>query len=96
MCDSREEKQVLFDKLGEVLSCIDDEIISYDVTKNFVDNIKNNGGIAYLRTFPYGGHEPQLVGENVKNPCGKTVFNGCEIEIKPAVEETFIWIRNFS
>ncbi len=28
MCDSDEEKQILFDRVGAVLSCIDDEIIS--------------------------------------------------------------------
>ena len=61
--------------------CIDDEIVSYEVTKDFVDNIKNNGGIAYLRTFPYGGHEPQLVGENVKKPSGNNILNKNEIEI---------------
>ena len=44
MCDSREEKQVLFDKLGEVLSCIDDEIISKimdgDSLKYFMYNLE--------------------------------------------------------
>lgn len=76
--------------------CIDDETVSYEVTRVFVDNIKKNGAIAYLRTFPYGGHEPQLVGERVKNPCGKSTLNKSEIEITPAVEEAFIWIKNFS
>ncbi len=52
--------------------------------------------MAFLRTFPYGGHEPQLVGDFIENPCGKNVFDGREIKIRPAVEEAFIWIRNFS
>ena len=76
--------------------CIDDDTVSYEITKNFVDAIKENGGIASLRTFPYGKHEPQLVGEIIENPCGVNVFQGKQIEIRPAVEETFIWIKNFS
>ena len=76
--------------------CIDDGTVSYEITKKFVDLIKENGGVASLRTFPYGGHEPQLVGEPVKNPCGISVLQGNQIEILPAVEETFIWIKNFN
>ena len=70
---------------------------AYDqITKKFVDTIKENGGIACLRAFPHGGHEPQLVGEIIKNPCGISIFQGNPIEITPAVEEVFIWIKNFS
>lgn len=76
--------------------CKDDGTVSYEVTKKFVDILKENGQMAHLRTFPYGGHEPQLVGDFIENPCGKNVFDGREIKIRPAVEEAFIWIRNFS
>ncbi len=76
--------------------CIDDETVPYAITEKFVEKIKANGGTAYLRTFPYGGHEPQLVGEYVKNPCGNNVLDGNEIQILPAVEEAFIWVKNFS
>jgi len=76
--------------------CIDDGTVSYETTKKFVELIKENGGVAELRTFPYGGHEPQLVGEFIEKPCGISVFDGNQIEIRPAVEEVFIWIRNFS
>ncbi len=75
--------------------CIDDETVSYKVTEKFVSIIKESGGMGYLRTFPYGGHEPQLVGENVANPCGVDVYGGNKIELKPAVEEAFIWIKSF-
>jgi len=75
--------------------CINDETVSYKVTEKFVSIIKENGGVAYLRSFPYGGHEPQLAGENVSTPCGIDVFDGMKIEIKPAVEETLIWIKSF-
>lgn len=76
--------------------CIDDGIVSYETTKKFVDRIKEHGGVAYLRSFCNGGHEPQLVGDCIKEPCGTNVFLGKEIEITPAVEEVFVWIRNFS
>jgi len=76
--------------------CIDDEIVSYKVTEKFVNKIKENGGEAHLRTLPYGGHEPQLVGDLIKNPCGCNIFKGEKIQITPAVEEVFIWIKNFS
>lgn len=75
--------------------CIDDATVSYETTKRFVDVIKENGGVASLRTLPYGGHEPQLVGKNIENPCGVSVFQGEQLEINPAVEEAFIWIKNF-
>lgn len=75
--------------------CVDDPVVCFAVTRSFVDAIKQNGGIAHLRAFPYGGHEPQLVGEPIASPCGNAVFDGEEIKITPAVEEVFIWIRNF-
>lgn len=75
--------------------CIDDPVVPYEVTKCFVDTIRANGGNAHLRTFPYGGHEPQLVGDFVEQPSGVSVFDGEKIEIRPAVEETFLWIKSF-
>jgi len=75
--------------------CEDDEVVSFDVTRRFVERITQNGGEAHLRPFPHGGHEPQLVRPLVKNPSGIPRLNGEEIEITPAVEEAFCWIRRF-
>jgi len=75
--------------------CIDDKTVSYEVTKNFIDRIRENGGIAHLRTFPYGGHGPDSVGKPVEHPVGNAVYGGTELTLSPAVEEAFIWIRNF-
>ncbi|MBQ8340093.1 MAG: hypothetical protein IJY16_06585 [Clostridia bacterium] len=75
--------------------CQDDPTVSFGITKQFIDRIKENGGIAHLRAFPYGGHEPQLVGDPITNPCGNTTYGEIELQVTPAVEETFIWIRNF-
>ena len=58
--------------------------------------IRENGGTAYLRSFEVGGHSPKLVGEPLQKVSGNAVLNGEPIEIPPAVEEAFIWIRNFT
>ncbi len=74
--------------------CVDDAVVSYPITKRFIESIRENGGNAHLRSFPYGRHEPQLVGAPIAAPCGNTSYCGTELKITPAVEETFIWIRN--
>lgn len=56
---------------------------------------KEHGGTAYLRALPYGGHEPQLVGDFIEKPAGVDTFCGEKLQITPAVEEAFIWIRNY-
>ena len=93
---ARNEKAACYPVPVKFWHCEDDDTVPYQVTKDFVDRIKNHGGIAYLRSFPHGGHEPQLVGERVKEPCGITRVGEAELEILPAVEEVFIWISNFN
>lgn len=75
--------------------CQDDSIVSFDVTQKFIQAIRENGGTAYLRAFPYGNHEPATVGMPIEKPCGNTRFQQTELEITPAVEEAFIWIKSF-
>ncbi len=75
--------------------CKNDGTVSFEVTKAFVERIKENGGTAFLRAFETGGHEPQLVGEILTETAGINNFEGHSIEVRPAVEEAFIWIRNF-
>ena len=75
--------------------CENDKTVSIESTKRFVRAIKNAGGIAYLRTFSDGGHEPQLYGEYLENPSGKNSLGGETLQITPAVEEVFLWIRRF-
>ena len=75
--------------------CEDDPVVSFAITQCFVDAIKANGGLAELHPFPHGGHEPQLVGEPVAHPAGNTVFEGECLQILPAVEGVFAWIRRF-
>lgn len=75
--------------------CKDDPIVSFAVTQRFVERIRAHGGIAHLRAFPYGGHEPQLVGTPIASPVGNTDFAGGTLQILPAVEEVLCWIRSF-
>ena len=75
--------------------CEDDGTVSCEVTRAFVDKVCKNGGRACLRTFPHGGHEPQLVGEAVANPSGVQFYQGRKLDITPAVEEVFEWIKIF-
>lgn len=75
--------------------CEDDDVVSYEVTKRFVGTIREHGGIAYLRTFSHGGHQPQMVGAPIASPSGRHEVGGSELQITPAVEEAFLWIRRF-
>ena len=75
--------------------CEDDETVKIGSTKRFVRAIRNAGGIAYLRTFSEGGHEPQLFGEFLEKPTGNTALRGESIKITTAVEDVFLWIKRF-
>ena len=75
--------------------CEDDEIVDIACTKRFVKAIQNAGGTAYLRTFEQGGHEPPLCGELIPKTRGNAVFEGKTLPITPAVEEAFLWIKQF-
>lgn len=75
--------------------CVDDPVVSYEGTRRFVEAIRLAGGVAWLRSFPYGGHEPQLVGEKVKEPCGKAVYDGVPIELPIAAEEVFRFLSDY-
>ncbi len=66
--------------------CEDDNIVSCDVTKKYVKKLQEAGCDVELITFPTGGHEPQLYGDEVENVSWNTVFKGVKIEgIRPAV-----------
>lgn len=93
---AKNKKAVTYPVPVKFWQCIDDPVVSYEVTRKFVDTIRENGGMAYLRTFPHGGHEPQLVGDFIEHPCGNHMLNGAALEITPVVEEVFIWIKNFN
>ena len=91
----RNEKSLNYPVPVKFWHCKDDPIVSFEISEKFIGRIKENGGEAHLRSFESGGHEPQLAGEEVKNPSGIAVLSGEKIEIMPAVEEAFLWIKNF-
>lgn len=91
---ARNAKSICYPVPVKFWQCQDDATVSFRITKQFVERIKENGGIASLRSFSHGGHEPQLVGAPVANPCGNTTYGEIKLRIPTAVEEAFIWIRN--
>lgn len=75
--------------------CVDDGTVSIDVTERFVDAIRSHGGRATLHKLPAGGHEPQLYGENVRDPAGITVWRGEQLDITEAIEGAFSAIAEY-
>lgn len=75
--------------------CEDDPVVSIEITRKFIDETVSSSCEACLRTFPNGGHEPQLVGEYIENPCGNILFKQTKLQITPAVEEVFNWIKKY-
>lgn len=80
----------------KIWHCMDDSTVAYDVSVNFIQSVKNAGGIAYLRTFETGGHEVKLIGDPLENPIGNTEYiDGTTLEVKLAMDETLLWFRRF-
>ena len=76
--------------------CEDDNIVSIEVTKKYVNALKNAGNDVEFVIFPTGGHEPQLYGEDLDNPKWNDVYKGEKIKgIKPAVEGVIEFISYY-
>lgn len=76
--------------------CANDHVVSPEVTKVFVEELKAGGNSAELLLLPDGRHEPQLYGEAVSDPSGNTNLDGETLAIRPGVETVFRWICSFS
>ncbi len=72
--------------------CANDPTVNPQVTESYIARAKAQGIEAELLILPDGGHEPQLYGEPVANPMGKTCFQGETLSITPAIEAVFRWI----
>lgn len=72
-----------------------DPIVSPEVTKRFVMDVRSGGGRAELVMLPDGEHEPQLYGEDLAEPSGVAVLDGEKLGIKPGVEALFRFMRSF-
>ena len=75
--------------------CANDPIVSPEVTKTFVEEVRAGGGNAQLFLLPDGYHEPQRYGEEVSDPSGNIDSDGEKLVILPGVEAVFRWIRSF-
>jgi len=69
-----------------------DPMVDYKVTFKYVQNIKNAGGYAELRTFDAVSHEPQDLG----NDAGIFTYQGIDYKLKPAVREVALWFDRFN
>lgn len=76
--------------------CDNDPTVNPLITAQFVEQIKNAGGRAYLRKFPSGGHNPQNAGNPIVNPIGNTNYRGTTLTIRPATEEMLLWFNRFN
>jgi len=72
--------------------CANDPTVNPQVTESYIARAKAQGAEAELLILPDGGHEPQLYGEPVTDPMGKTCFQGETLSITPAIEAVFRWI----
>lgn len=75
--------------------CVDDETVSYKITKEFTDKIAAYGGCAQLILFEQGGHEPQDAGEIITNPSGNTMYGNQNLIVRSAVEGVMEWIKKY-
>ena len=74
--------------------CANDPVVNPQITKDYIARAKAQGVEAELLLLPDGGHEPQLYGEPVADPMGKTAFRGEILSITPAIEAVFRWISS--
>lgn len=75
--------------------CVNDDIVSPDVTVSFIEDVKQSGKDVQLLLLPDGYHEPQAYGTPVANPSGNIMWEGHPLSILPAVEAAFQWIRKW-
>ncbi len=75
--------------------CINDPVVSFDVTRKYIERAKAQGVKAELMVLPDGKHEPQDYGAFIENPSGNRSFNGEELQIRGAVEAAFLWINGY-
>jgi hypothetical protein len=68
-----------------------DPMVNWEISREYVECIKNAGGWAELRTFPAVSHEPQDLGP----VCGTFRYYGKEYSLKPAVRELALWFGRF-
>ncbi len=72
--------------------CVNDPVVSFDITKKYVERTKEAGVEAELLALPDGLHEPQDYGAFIEKPSGISCYNGEVLNITKAIEAVFSWI----
>ncbi len=71
---------------------VDDNILSIDFSRKFVDAVNNGGGEAYLIEMTGGGHSPHTYGEKI----GYFSYKGEDIALKQLAYEQAVWFGKHS
>lgn len=71
---------------------LDDTTVRYRYSQYMVDMIQNAGGMAFLRTFPSGGHNAWENGIDVSNI---PTISGGTTTTKTSIYEFYLWIKRF-
>lgn len=71
---------------------LDDTTVRYRYSQYLVRMIQNAGGMAFLRTFPSGGHNAWENGADVTNI---PTISGSTTTTKTSIYEFYLWIKRF-
>lgn len=80
----------------KIWHCDNDTVVNPAVSERLITAIRNAGGQAWLRRIPTGGHGPLTVGDVLTNPSGSNIYRGNLLQIKPIVEEEFLFFKRFA
>lgn len=81
----------------KIWHCNDDGTVNIACSIRFINAVKNQGGGAWLRRFPTGGHAPDTAGTVVSNPIGNTILHGVSVgTIYPAAEELLLYFNRYN
>lgn len=70
----------------------DDSTVRWRYSKYFVEMVRRAGGLAFLRTFPSGGHNAWLNGETVTNI---PTIDGGTTSMQASIYEMIQWFKRF-
>ena len=74
---------------------VDDTIVNHEITKKYVEKVRDEGGTAELLLLPAGGHEPHTYGPPIDKTLGLSYFEGERLTITEAIEAVFSWIKKY-
>ena len=75
----------------KVFHCINDGVVAYRYSKYWVEMLRRGGEIAYLRTFPTGGHNAWSQGNSI------TIkdISGFNLTLKASEYEAYLFCERF-